>query len=493
MAVVQAVTTGGVLFLFYRYLLKAIGPEQVGVWAVVLATASTSRISEMGFTGSAVKFTAKYVARGEPNQAAEVVQTTYITIGVLVVCVLAGGYPLILWILGKLVQGGQKPVVPAILPIALLSVWISSVSGVFLAGLDGCQRIDLRSVTSILGGLVLLGLTWLLVDRFGLTGLAWAQVGQGVSVLLGSRIFLQRELSSLPWFPRRWCCSLFKEMFRYGVNFQINVIFTMLFEPTTKMLMTIFGGLTATGYYEMANRMVVQFRSLLVSAIQVIVPRVATFQEMEPERIRNAYSESYRILFYLSPPLFAGVAACTPLASVLWLGRYEPSFVTFTLLLTLGWWLNTHNVPAYFVNLGTGLLLWNTVGHVTTGVLNIILGYVFGYVLGSVGVVLGYVLALSIGSSLVVIKYHLDNHVPFRMLIPYESQGLLACCFFGLLTGWIIIHYLNALNASMSRAGLSVIIFMLAVVPAFWMHPVRRIICLKAAFAFGKPPKIQDV
>ena len=66
MAVVQAVTTGGVLFLFYRYLLKAIGPEQVGVWAVVLATASTSRISEMGFTGSAVKFTAKYVARGEP-------------------------------------------------------------------------------------------------------------------------------------------------------------------------------------------------------------------------------------------------------------------------------------------------------------------------------------------------------------------------------------------------------------------------------------------
>jgi O-antigen/teichoic acid export membrane protein len=144
MAVVQAVTTGGVLFLFYRYLLKAIGPEQVGVWAVVLATASTSRISEMGFTGSAVKFTAKYVARGEPNQAAEVVQTTYITIGVLVVCVLAGGYPLILWILGNLVHGGRNRSCSHP-PIALLSVWISSVSGVFLpdwkvANLSICAR-----------------------------------------------------------------------------------------------------------------------------------------------------------------------------------------------------------------------------------------------------------------------------------------------------------------------------------------------------------------
>lgn len=486
MAVLQSVITGGVLFLLYRYLLRTIGAEQVGVWAIILATASASRISEMGFTGSAIKFTAKYIARGERNKAAEIIQTTYITIGTVLICILAGGYPLITWIVVKLIPGSQLSVALAILPVALLSVWISGVSGVFFAGLDGFQRIDLRAFITILAGPLFLVLTWILVPKYGLIGLAWAQIGQGTFMLLAGRVLLQRELPSLKWLPIIWSYSCFREMFKYGINFQITSIFSMLFEPTTKALMAVFGGLTATAYYEMANRMVVQFRSLLVSANQVIVPKVAVLQENEPEKIQKAYYESYRMLFFLSLPLFAGVAAIAPLVCELWVGHYELSFINYTIILAAGWWINTLVAPAYFINLGTGLLFWNTLGHITIGVLNVVLGYILGVTFGSIGVALGYVLALIAGSSLIVIKYHLDNHISFVELLPNESKKLLFYCFLGLFISLMFFHYLEIPVKGLARAGLDLAVCIITMTLAFWKHPLRTKIYMQIAAILGR-------
>ena len=308
MAVVQVIVSGGVLFLLYRYLLRTIGSEQVGIWAIVLATASASRISEMGFSASAVKYTARYIARGEKNKASEVIQTTAITIGVVLACVLVGGYPLIAWLMGKLIAAAHIPDALAILPYALVSVWIGTVASVFLSGLDGCQRIDLRVLVSMLATVLLLVLTWIWVPEYGLVGLAWAQIGQGILMLLGSWVLLRRELPSLPLVSFNWRYSLFREMFHYGFNFQVISIVGMLFDPTTKALMAKFGGLSSTAYYEMASRMVMQFRSLLVSANQVMVPQVANLHENAPEEIQKVYLDSYRVIFFLSLPLYVGAA-----------------------------------------------------------------------------------------------------------------------------------------------------------------------------------------
>lgn len=486
MAVVQVVISGGVLFLLYRYLLRTIGPEQVGIWAIVLATASASRLSEMGFTGSAVKFTARYLARGEENKASEVIQTTTITIGVVLTCVLIGGYPLISWLMGKIIPAAHIPSAIAILPYALVSVWLGAVAGVLLSGLDGCQRIDLRVMVSMLATIFLLGLTWVLVPHYGLIGLAWAQIGQGIVMLLGGWVLLRRELPSLPLLSFNWRYSVFCEMFQYGFNFQIISIFVMLFEPTTKALMAKFGGLTSTAYYEMANRMVMQFRSLLVSANQVMVPQVADLYENAPKQIRKAYLDSYRVVFFLAMPLYVGVAAGAPLASELWIGHYEQSFVEYTLLLAAGFWFNTIIGPAYFVNLGTGLLRWNTLSHVAIGILNIVLGYWLGFTFGGSGVAIGYVLSLVIGSSLVIIGYHQDHHIPLAELFPSESKILFIVCCVALLMGWGAFHILEDFKESLMKAGLIFATCTIPVGTACWMHPLRKKIGLQIVATFRK-------
>lgn len=473
MAVIQTVVSGGTLFLLYRYLLREIGPDKVGIWAIVLAAASASRISEMGFTGSAVKFTAKYIARGEFSRASEIIQTTVITIGIVLAGVLTIGYPVITWLMAKFIPVTEIQSAIAILPYALVSVWIGAVAGVFSSGLEGCQRIDVRALVSMLSAILFLGLTWILVPYYGLIGLAWAQIGQGGAMLIGSQILLKRELPALPLLPRGWRYSIFREMFRYGANFQVSSIFAMLFEPTTKALMAKFGGLSMTAYYEMANRMVTQFRSLLVAANKVVVPRIATLHEKTPEAVQKTYRESYQMVFFLALPLYVGVVAVAPLVSELWIGRYERAFVMYSLLLAAGYWVNTLVGPAYFVNLGTGLLRWNTMAHIVIGILNGAMGFFLGSAFGGDGVVLGYVLALVIGSSLVVLGYHYDYHIPVADLLPRESKSLVLASCAGLMIGWIIFNLLDLSINILLKAGLSFVISIIIVGTACWMHPMR--------------------
>lgn len=486
MAVVQVIISGGALFLLYRYLLRNLGSEQVGIWAIVLATASASRISEMGFSASAVKYTARYIARGEKNKASEVIQTTVITIGVLLACVLTAVYPLTVWLMPKIIPAAHIPNALAILPYALVSVWVGTIAGVFLSGLDGCQRIDLRVLVSMLATVFLLVLTWILVPQYGLVGLAWAQIGQGVLMLLGSRALLRRELPSLPSLFFKWHYSLFREMFKYGANFQLTFVFTMLFDPTTKALMAKFGGLSAAAYYEMASRMVLQFRLLLVSANQVMVPQVANLHEKAPESIRRVYLDSYRVIFFLSLPLYAGIAAVAPLASKLWIGHYDERFVGYARLLAAGFLLNNLSVPAYFVNLGTGLLRWNTWAHVVIGILNVILGYSLGLAFGGAGVVGGYVLSLVTGSGLIVFGYHRDHGIPLLELFPHESKGVFFACCGGLLMGWAIFHFSALPKEGLTGVGLSLIVWIIAIAPALWTHPLRKTISYRFTGAFGK-------
>src|SRR5258708_23547499 len=140
MSVAQVLVSGGVLFLLYRYLLSTIGSEKLGIWAVVLATASASRISEMGMGGSAVKFTARYISRGEIEKAAQVIQTTIVTIGVVLACVLVAGYPVILLLMEVVVPAAHWFAAPFIFPFALVSVRGVSIAGAAFVLVGACRR-----------------------------------------------------------------------------------------------------------------------------------------------------------------------------------------------------------------------------------------------------------------------------------------------------------------------------------------------------------------
>ncbi len=155
-------------------------------------------------------------------------------------------------------------------------------------------------------------------------------------------------------------------MLHYGVNVQIISIVMLLFEPTTKVLFARYGGLSAAGYFELAQQLVMRMRGLIVESNRVVVPILAGMEQLGREA-RRLYAKNFSYLLFLLTPLFAILASIIPAISEGWLGTYQPQFVVMGCSLTAAWYLNSVTAPAYFAYMGQGRLRWLTASHLILG------------------------------------------------------------------------------------------------------------------------------
>jgi O-antigen/teichoic acid export membrane protein len=470
----QILVISVILFVLYRFLLNTLGVEQLGVWSLVLATTSVTQFANFGLSGSVVKFVAKYIARGEDKNVSKVIQTAVLSVALFVGIILIIGYPVAKFLLGLVISREFLPSAHAILPHTFLAFWFLMITSIFQAGLDGYQRIDLRSLLLMGGAAVHLLLCFILAPRYGLIGVAYARVIQNIMIFLSSWFLLKRFLVLIPIFYYRWDKGIFKEMIGYSISFQTISVTTMFYDPITKGLLSKFGGISMVGFYEMASRMVQQFRSLIVSAIQVLVPAIAELKEKTPEKINSVYLDSYQLLFYLALPLYTFVIVSTPIISELWIGHYERVFNIFATLLSIGWFLNTLNAPAYFVNLGIGELRWNVIGHITIGILNAGLGVFLGAFYDGIGVVIAWACSLALGSSMIYIAYHFKHGVPIIELLPKTSRILAITCSIFIIIALIATYKLNSGLDSVALNSIIVFSFVMIVFIPLWIHPIRK-------------------
>jgi len=474
MSVVQTLAVGAGLVVLYRFLLHTVGPERIGIWSVVLAATSMSGVANLGLSASAVKFVAKYHALDQEDKVSEVIQTTFVTLGLFFGVALLAIYPFSGWILGHIMPASRLAETMSIMPYALFSMWVMAAGSVFQAGLDGYQRMDVKSGLVIIGTAIFLTLSFVLVPSHGLMGLAYARIAQDSFMLAGSWAALRRHIRTLPVIRYRWDYKVFREMFVYGMNFQVISISIVLCDPLTKGLITRFGGLGMTGIYEMASRMVVQLRALLVAANQALVPAIASLHEKDPEAVKRVYDSSYRLLIYIAIPYFTLITAFIPIISRAWLGYYNGVFVLFSFMLVAGWFLNTLAAPAYYANLGIGGLGWNTAAHATIAVLNLSTGLLFGRLFGGEAVAAAWVFSLVAGSVIVVVSYHIQNGVPLLDTFPREHMAIGAAGLAAVLIS-VLLYRLAEHRAGLLPASVLVMlaVFLIMALPA-WKNPMRK-------------------
>jgi len=485
MSVAQIVVTGGILFVLYRFLLVTIGAEQLGIWSLVAATTSVIYVmGNLGLSSSVIKYVAKYKARNDFKNVSYVIQTAVISVTVLVSFLLVIGYPFFKLLFQLIFPAQAVPAALSILPYALLSVLFFMIADIFQSSLYGLQRIDLSSYPLMVKGIVNLVLCLVLIPKYGLLGMAYAGVIQNLLSLIISWFLLNRQMPFLPFFFYRWSKNTFKKIIFYGMNSQIISIATILSDFVTKALLSKFGGLSMVGFYEMASKMVQQFRAVIVSANQVVVPTIADMTESAPEKIRAFYLRSYELLFYLALPLFSLIIICAPIISEIWIGYYERIFVFSAMLLSIGWFLNTLAIPAYFANSGMGELRWNVISNILMAAINAGTGLVLGYLYGGFGVIFAWIIALSLGNSLVYICFHIKHKISFSELIPKASRILMLVCVIGTVSALIINIKFNSESIASMLNRIVMIVFAVVVFVPFWLHPLRKSLVRWAYNAF---------
>ena len=470
----QIVVQTLILLVLYRYLLVTIGVERLGIWAIVLATVSAARISELGLAGSVTKFVATYRAQNDELAVVELLQTAALTIAAALGLLLLVGYPFLSWVLPYILPQASLDDGRTLLPFALVSLWISSVASIWMGGLDGCLRSDLRATIMIIGSVTMLSVSVAAVDRYGLVGLATAQILQGVVLLVFGWIAIGKVLSSMPTFPTQWKINRLRDMFIYGINFQANTVMMMLFEPTAKILFGYVGDLAGAGYFEMAQRVVTRLRAIIVESNRVIVPVFAGISGSGGD-VTNLYVRNVQLMFFTITPLFSILLALTPIISDLWIGSHQPQFIEMTVVLSIAWYVNSVTAPAYFAYLGQGTLRWVTVAHITMGVINVLCGLVFGGLFGWHGIIVAFSLALVVGSVIPALRYHREHGLRIGKILTMSDVVLSIVC--AVATVLALIGYRIAVENHVDvsvRDTATVAWIIAAVIVGAWPHPLRR-------------------
>lgn len=407
----QTVLGTGLLFLLYRFINQSIGVSEFGIWSVVLATVAVSHLTDLGLTAGITRFVARDIGRANPIRAGQVIDTVMITMAAMVAILSIPLYYLGTVLLPLFFKGHDLALARLILPYALVSLWFTMLSTAVQGALDGCQRMDIRAALMLSGQLLFLLLALWLIPRHGILGLAWAQLLQGMISVAAGRIILRRLVPHLRVMPLRWNPQTLKEMISYGLNIQASTALLLLFDPVTKALLARLGGPATAGLFEMANQVVLKARALIISANQAVVPYIAATPDPAQGTLNTSYARNMRSVYSTAIPMFSMVALWSPLVSWVLLGSIDPDFIKMAALLSAAWCINVFNAPAYFFNMGTGAVHWNTWCQLITSLSNVGLGYGLGSFFAEDGVITAYAASLCAGSLFLVMAFQINNRV----------------------------------------------------------------------------------
>lgn len=412
----QVITTGFTYFLLYGIWIRELGAKQLGIWSIVWTTTYFAGMANSGVPVGIVKFIAEAHVKKDMMQARSIVTMSIIITTLLNFLICTVLYLNASWLFQFLIQSpSEVATAKEIFPLALLAFWLLNLANVFMYTLDGFQVNYLRSILNIAASITLFISAYLLIYK-GLWGIVIAHIIYTLFILLGSVFMVVRYMKTPFIFNLNFEKQLFINFFKYSIKLQIASASTLLYDPITKFLLAKYNSLDAVGFYEMANRLVTQIRSVIVTANQVMVPKIVETSINSTNNFQHLYIMMFRLLTIISTPLLFSFFFFAPFISLIWIGKIETFFVFSVYTLVVGWYLNTLSVPAYISNMGVGQLRHNIIQHLAMALLNVFLGVLGGFFFEGYGVVSAWTASLSISSGILIYLFHRKNNLNFDML-----------------------------------------------------------------------------
>ena len=216
-AVAISLATG---FLLSPYLIRKLGPEGYGIWALSFSLVEYYWLLDLGFRSATVKFVAHYTATEEPAKVAEVISTAFVY-----ACIAAALILTTVTLASPHIQGffrisdQYRDSFATLLMVMSLSWCLGMVFNLYSAALESVHRFDLTNRVAIATtGLRALTWTVLLYLGYGLVAIGIATVitqclSYGFNYYYFRRVFRVRQISY------RWATlPMLKQMGGFGIH-----------------------------------------------------------------------------------------------------------------------------------------------------------------------------------------------------------------------------------------------------------------------------------
>lgn len=392
------------VFVSYRVLIMVGGVAAVGIWATTLAWASVVRFGDLGMANASVRFVARYDHEKEVEQIAKVIETGIVSNALLFASL---NFIVYLVLLETLHFAFSVPEELAdalkLLPFLLMGQFISNTANAFLGVLTGLHKGYLASYMRIVGNVAQLVLVLVLVPRMGITGLAIAQITQFCVTGLFAWIAILKTVK-MPFILPYWIDKkTFREMLGFSISSQLSSIANGLFEPLSKILLSLTSSTEVQGLYELAYKSAFLPRNGVVAAVNASLPAMTYLYREDKPAFQTLYKTASKRSFIASALVMGCVALGAPMASYLWMGYIDTNYWLMVVGLCFAFFISAWAAPAYLLAQITGKFRANTMVSFAAAAALFIIGRSIAAIFNhpAAGIV-GVIIVVLVGSNLII-------------------------------------------------------------------------------------------
>src|SRR5260370_2558817 len=302
---IRSVWVAPVPFLLRPLILRKSGVEGYGTWAVFLAINGMTSLADLGLVGTLSKFVAEHYAHRDHAALNRLLNTGLAVFGALSLLLVG-----LLWagssvVVRVLFRGGSMsgPELTLFFRYFLVIIALNISILLFSSVTTGMQRLDLTNLMSafnipcppILPSILLL-------RGWGLRGLLYGQACAAVLTLLGYLILVRRLLPQVRLNPLRIDRTEAKHIFSFSLRFYFTQAAVAVHNNVEKVLLAIFVGVPAAGWYDIANDVALKIRGAMGVVLTPVMPAASYLGALQDDR--RLVELDYRAHKYLA---FVGV------------------------------------------------------------------------------------------------------------------------------------------------------------------------------------------
>jgi O-antigen/teichoic acid export membrane protein len=287
---------------------------------------------------------------------------------------------------------------PPRLALALLVAGV--IANLQMAALDGLGLADRRAILSLLSTA---GFAWLAlwaIPRWGVAGLAAAQLAQMLLQVLAGRFLLCRALPGLPALPRRFARAALAPALAQGLRLQGSLLPLLIYEPLARVIIAQGAGLQVLAHYDLAYKLSLYARMMLQAAATPLLPELARRQTADIGAARALAARADLWLGWLALAVLGLTLLAAPAISLILFDAVLPDFLAAVGLLSLAFAVASRGLAGALWAQASGRMGWTIAGQWLIAALTLGLSLPAGRLLGPQAMVAGMALALAAGYGL---------------------------------------------------------------------------------------------
>lgn len=389
------------VFATYRLVIVYEGIEAVGIWSLLMAWATLIRVGDIGMGGAIVRFISSKNIEIDMAEIRKFIDTGLVMNFIAFMFLTLFGYFLLSINLHNVVPDKYLLQSQSLLPILFIGIFLSTMSSIIIASLQGIHLGYIGAYLSVSGNIVQIFFVFLLVPNVGLLGLAWAQLIQFSLLSVFGWGLITHKLNVGTILPTGFSFVILRQMFTFSIKAQVANIANGMFEPISKILFNQFGTLQEQGFYELAYKTVSLTRNTVVSGIFASLPTLTNLINNNPNEAQVFYVKAQKKVTIAISIIILCVIIFSPLVSWIWMGQFEINYWLFVLFISIGFWINTFGATAYNLGLATGIMKSNIIASFIMLLVLIISAYLLGNFYQSMGVSIATGISLACGGILI--------------------------------------------------------------------------------------------